>query len=104
MASSWQTSRQVPLPVIGSKTVAGRKKTRRSFMRFPPQLPGYDLNFHAPKSLSILHAMTGDERILTAFRSAVAETMTEIEALTATRVRRGGAQQERITGNLVWAE
>jgi conjugative relaxase-like TrwC/TraI family protein len=65
---------------------------------------GYDLNFHAPKSLSILHAMTGDERIVTAFRSAVAETMAEIEALTATRVRRGGAQSERFTGNLAWAE
>jgi conjugative relaxase-like TrwC/TraI family protein len=65
---------------------------------------GYDLNFHAPKSLSILHALTGDDRIVTAFRSAVAETMTEIEALTATRVRRSGAQSERFTGNLAWAE
>lgn len=65
---------------------------------------GYDLNFHAPKSLSVLHALTGDERIVTAFRAAVAETMAEIEALAATRVRRGGAQDERFTGNLVWAE
>jgi conjugative relaxase-like TrwC/TraI family protein len=65
---------------------------------------GYDLNFHAPKSLSVLHALTGDEGILSAFRSAVAETMQEIEALTMTRVRRGGAQKERMTGNLTWAE
>src|SRR5438067_7609761 len=51
---------------------------------------GYDLNFHAPKSLSVLHALTKDEAILKAFREAAAETMQEIELQTATRVRRGG--------------
>ena len=65
---------------------------------------GYDLNFHAPKSLSVLHALTGDEDILTAFRSAVAETMADIEDQTATRVRQKGAQQNRVTGNFAWAE
>jgi conjugative relaxase-like TrwC/TraI family protein len=65
---------------------------------------GYDLNFHAPKSLSILYALTGDDEILKAFRSAVAETMREIEAQTATRVRKRGAQQNRVTGNFAWAE
>ena len=65
---------------------------------------GYDLNFHAPKSLSILYALTGDDEILKAFRSAVAETMGEIEAQTATRVRKRGAQQNRVTGNFAWAE
>jgi conjugative relaxase-like TrwC/TraI family protein len=65
---------------------------------------GYDLNFHAPKSLSVLYALTGDDEILKAFRSAVAETMGEIEAQTATRVRKGGAQENRVTGNFAWAE
>ncbi len=65
---------------------------------------GYDLNFHAPKSLSVLYTLTGDDNILKAFRSAVAETMGEIEAQTATRVRKRGAQQNRITGNFAWAE
>src|SRR5208282_5854316 len=65
---------------------------------------GYDLNFHAPKSLSVLHAFTGDEDILNAFRSAVAETMAEIEEKTRTRVRQKGAQQNRVTGNFAWAE
>lgn len=65
---------------------------------------GYDLNFHAPKSLSLLQALTGDKRIVEAFRAAVVETMVDIEALASTRVRRGGAQTERRTGNLVWAE
>ncbi len=29
---------------------------------------GYDVNFHVPKGISLLHAMTGDERIVTALR------------------------------------
>jgi conjugative relaxase-like TrwC/TraI family protein len=82
-------------PGTGEKLTPRMKADRRV---------GYDLNFHAPKSLSILHALTGDEGILNAFRSAVSETMQEIEALTTTRVRRGGAQKERVTGNLTWAE
>ena len=82
-------------PATGEKLTPRTKAERRV---------GYDLNFHAPKSLSILHALTGDEEILKAFRSAVAETMQEIEALTMTRVRRGGAQKDRVTGNLTWAE
>ena len=36
---------------------------------------GYDINFHAPKSLSLLYALTQDAEILKAFRSSVAETM-----------------------------
>jgi conjugative relaxase-like TrwC/TraI family protein len=65
---------------------------------------GYDLNFHAPKSLSVLYALTGDDEILKAFRSAVAETMGEIEVQTATRVRKKGADENRVTGNFAWAE
>lgn len=68
------------------------------------RIVGYDLNFHAPKSLSILYALTEDPKILKAFRSAVAETMAEIEAQVATRVRKGGAQENRVTGNFAWAE
>ena len=65
---------------------------------------GYDLNFHAPKSLSVLHALTGDETIVKAFRESVAETMDDIEMRTATRVRQKGAQANRVTGNFAWAE
>jgi conjugative relaxase-like TrwC/TraI family protein len=65
---------------------------------------GYDLNFHAPKSLSVLYALTGDDEILKAFRSAVAETMGEIESQTATRVRKQRADKNRVTGNFAWAE
>lgn len=65
---------------------------------------GYDLNFHAPKSLSILHALTGDDEIVKAFREAVAETMGEMEGQVTTRVRVKGAQKSRVTGNFAWAE
>ncbi|PCI10966.1 conjugal transfer protein [bacterium] len=65
---------------------------------------GYDFNFHAPKGVSVLHAIHGDDRILTAFRGAVNETMTEIERDAAARVRIGGRQEDRVTGNLTWAE
>src|SRR5579872_7359626 len=32
---------------------------------------GYDMNFHVPKSVSLLYATTKDERLLNAFRDAV---------------------------------
>lgn len=65
---------------------------------------GYDLNFHVPKGISVLHAMTGDERIVEAIRQSVVETMAEIETHARTRIRRDGADTERPTGNLVWGE
>lgn len=65
---------------------------------------GYDLNFHAPKSLSVLHALTGDPDIVKAFRESVAEAMADIENRIATRVRQKGAQTNRVTGNFAWAE
>jgi conjugative relaxase-like TrwC/TraI family protein len=65
---------------------------------------GYDLNFHAPKSVSVLYSFTQDERILEAFRAAVGETMSDLEAEMQTRVRKGGQDADRTTGNMVWGE
>ncbi|HVX13088.1 MAG TPA: MobF family relaxase [Pirellulales bacterium] len=65
---------------------------------------GYDFNFHVPKSVSLLYAMTRDDRILDAFRESVDETMHDIERDMATRVRKGGRQQDRNTGNMAWGE
>lgn len=65
---------------------------------------GYDFNFHAPKSVSLVQALTKDEEILTAFRDAVSETMQELEQEAKTRVRKGKQNSERVTGNLAWAE
>lgn len=65
---------------------------------------GYDINFHCPKSVSILYALTGDRAILESFRAAVRETMEHLEADAKARVRAGGGQGDRVTGNLIWAE
>ena len=65
---------------------------------------GYDFTFSVPKSVSLLYAMTGDQEILDAFRSAVDETMRDIESEMKTRVRKGGKDADRDTGNMVWAE
>ncbi|HWB12754.1 MAG TPA: MobF family relaxase [Pirellulales bacterium] len=65
---------------------------------------GYDMNFHVPKSVSLLYAMTKDERLLTAFRDAMGGTMQDIESEMKTRVRKGGRNEDRVTGNMVWGE
>lgn len=65
---------------------------------------GYDFTFSVPKSVSLLYAMSGDQDIMEAFRGAVAETMREIEAEMKTRVRMGGRDEDRVTGNMAWAE
>ena len=65
---------------------------------------GYDFNFNCPKSVSVVHALTGDERVLGAFREAVSETMRQIESDMKTRVRAHGADEDRKTGNMVWGE
>jgi conjugative relaxase-like TrwC/TraI family protein len=64
---------------------------------------GYDINFHCPKSVSIVHALANDERIIDAFKDSVKETMLLIEADAKTRVRKQGQYDERDTGELVWA-
>jgi conjugative relaxase-like TrwC/TraI family protein len=65
---------------------------------------GYDFNFHVPKSVSLLYAMTKDERLLEAFRDSVQATMDVIESEMRTRVRLKGKNEDRITGNAVWGE
>jgi len=65
---------------------------------------GYDFTWSAPKSVSVVHAMTGDERIVKAFRDSIDDTMSEMEEDMQARVRKGGVEQDRTTGNLTWAE
>jgi len=65
---------------------------------------GYDFNFNLPKSVSIVYEYTQDKRILNCFRTSMRETMEELEHEAATRVRAGGRDSNRTTGNLVWAE
>lgn len=65
---------------------------------------GYDFTFSVPKSVSLLYGLTEDAEIRDAFRAAVVKTMRDVEAEMKTRVRRGGRDQDRTTGNAVWAE
>src|SRR5437016_4357584 len=68
------------------------------------RIVGYDFNFHCPKSVAVVYEFTRDERILEAFQHSVNQTMREIEAEIKTRVRTKGANENRVTGNMVWAE
>jgi conjugative relaxase-like TrwC/TraI family protein len=65
---------------------------------------GYDFTFSVPKSVSLVYAMSGDEQIMGAFREAVDETMRDIEAEMQTRVRKGGKDENRQTGSMLWPE
>jgi conjugative relaxase-like TrwC/TraI family protein len=65
---------------------------------------GYDLNFHAPKSLSIAFELTGDDALRETFLEAVRETMGEVEQSAGCRVRQNGVSEDRTTGNLLWGE
>lgn len=65
----------------------------------------YDINFHVPKGVSVLHLVSGDDRILEAIRESVRETMRDLEQQARTRVRKGGkTEEERPTGELLWGE
>ena len=80
-------------PRTGERLTSHNKGNRR---------PGYDLTFNAPKSLSVLYEYSQDERLLTAFRNAVHDTMGEIEQAMHVRVRKDGLDEDRQTGNLVY--
>ena len=77
------------------KTLTARQKDGRRV--------GYDFTFNAPKGVSLLYGLTGDERIKDAFESAVQATMQDMESAMETRVRKNGAFEDRTTGRAVWA-
>lgn len=63
----------------------------------------YDFTFSPPKSVSLAGFLGGDNRIFQAHARAVSEALKHFEAFAATRVRIGGARDERLTGNFVTA-
>ncbi len=66
---------------------------------------GYDFNFHAPKGVSVVHALSGDERLKAAFIEAARATMDEAECSMQVRVRTGrNTDVDRVTGNWVYGE
>ena len=80
-------------PLTGEKLMVRDKGAKRRVCYFGQVSP--------PKDVSLLHLVGGDQRIGGWWQEAVADTLREIEAITATRVRRGGGSSDRITGNMV---
>lgn len=67
----------------------------------------YDLTVSAPKSLSVMALVAGDDRLIAAHEKAVAATLEAAEAMARVRVRKGAAvdtRQSRVTGNLIGAQ
>lgn len=63
----------------------------------------YDFTFSAPKSVSVMAGLGGDDRLVKAHQNAVGEALKELESYAATRVRQDAANADRTTGNLVLA-
>jgi len=82
-------------PETGAKLTQRQKSNRRV---------GWDFNWNVPKSVSVVQALTGDDRLKEAVREAASETMLDVEADVKTRVSIGKGKTTRVTGNLVWGE
>ncbi|MBP3955445.1 relaxase domain-containing protein [Gemmata sp. G18] len=65
------------------------------------RLAGWDITASIPKGVTIA-IERGDARIHDALWEAARETMAEVEGMIATRKRKGGAMEDRVTGNLMW--
>lgn len=84
-------------PDDGAKLTQRMKANRRCL---------FDVTVSAPKSISVMALVAGDDRIIAAHEKAVAATMEATERLAAARVRKGAAvdtQESRTTGNVVCA-
>lgn len=80
-------------PLTGAKLTPRTNKGRRVFS---------DINFHCPKSMSLVSALSNDQHLVDLFCSAVSETMDIIETDAMTRVRKKGAFTNRRTGELLY--
>jgi conjugative relaxase-like TrwC/TraI family protein len=65
---------------------------------------GYGLVFGVPKSVSIYLAITGDQAVENIARSAVDETMRAMESEMLCKVRKGGLQEDRRTGEMLYSK
>jgi conjugative relaxase-like TrwC/TraI family protein len=85
----WQTGKRL--------TARANKKARMAL---------FDIQISAPKDVSVLAMVGGDERVREAFVESVQVVLTEMEHFAAVRERRGGARDTeafRLTGNFVGA-
>ncbi len=82
-------------PVTGDRLTARNSINRR---------PMYDCTFSAPKSVSIVYALTGDNDVLKAHSNAVRKAMKEMEKNLQTQMGSGKGKHYHITGNGLYAE
>ncbi len=84
-------------PDTGEKLTARESKERVAF---------FDVQLSAPKDVSVLAMVGGDERVVVAFQDSVRIALEEMEGFAAVRERRGRAhetEQFRLTSNFVGA-
>src|SRR5579884_1915311 len=81
-------------PITGEDLVLRRNENRRS---------ANDITISAPKPFSLLYLETKDDRLLKAFVETCDWIMDQMEPDAATRVRAGGADHDRKTGNWAYA-
>jgi conjugative relaxase-like TrwC/TraI family protein len=91
-------------PATGEKLTQELKTTRiQNGQKVADRRIFYDFTFSPPKSVSIAGLIGKDERILEAHAHAVKSALREFEAFAATRIRKNGAQNDRLTGNFATA-
>jgi conjugative relaxase-like TrwC/TraI family protein len=103
-----RTFRDVLLGRIGAVQV-GREGTRKveiengTTREIPNHMPGWDVTFSAPKSVSIVALVQKDERLTAAHDAAVRAAMDHLQRnVIATRQRTAaGGYDTRLTGNLI---
>lgn len=81
--------------------VTGEKLTARN--RTVDRRVNFDFVVSAPKSVSIMALLVGDERLIEAHELASQEAMRRMEREVQTRVRKGGLDENRTTGEFVAA-
>lgn len=64
---------------------------------------GWDITFNPPKSVSVLHVLSGNDQIVQAVQRAAKATLREMEKEARVRVRKGGKDEDRVTGEIVAA-
>jgi len=91
-------------PATGEKLTPELKTTRlEDGKKVADRRIFYDFTFSPPKSVSIAGLIGNDERILEAHARAVRSALHEFEVFAATRIRKNGAQNDRLTGNFAAA-
>jgi conjugative relaxase-like TrwC/TraI family protein len=78
-----------------TRTEAGQEAANRRIF--------YDFTFSPPKSVSIAAFIGKDDQIIEAHQRAVDAAVREFEVFAATRIRTGGAQNDRLTRNFAAA-